>query len=171
MSLNVAALLIDMQPAFLSYSEDRKIIPNQLLVLKECAKREIPIFIIEYHGELATVECILKKVRKAPEFYILRKSSDSAFRSTSLHDLLRNLRIDTLLLMGVSASACVYDTARDAIERGYKLITSNTVIANYTRPGVTINEIEGWYIKNTSYSKNELPLLNKKVHAKNIPIE
>ena len=47
---------------------------------------------------------------------LLRKRYASAFKGTNLHEMLASLRVDTLIVTGVSTSHCVYATCRDAID-------------------------------------------------------
>ncbi len=53
---------------------------------------------------------------------ILLKPRHSAFFGTPLEPLLREHRVDTLLLLGISAESCVWMTACDAHTRGYRLV-------------------------------------------------
>ena len=45
---------------------------------------------------------------------IIRKKYASAFKDTNLLSTLTNMRVDTLIVTGVSTSHCVYATCRDA---------------------------------------------------------
>ena len=56
------------------------------------------------------------------------KYADSAFSGSPLHSMLQTENIDTLLLGGISTSACITTTAHDARILGYKCI----VIADLT---------------------------------------
>jgi nicotinamidase-related amidase len=47
---------------------------------------------------------------------IVRKRYASAFKGTNLQDMLTMLRVDTLIVTGVSTSHCVYATCRDATD-------------------------------------------------------
>jgi nicotinamidase-related amidase len=47
---------------------------------------------------------------------IVRKRYASAFKGTNLLDMLTMLRVDTLIVTGVSTSHCVYATCRDATD-------------------------------------------------------
>ena len=53
---------------------------------------------------------------------IFNKNSSSAFNSTNIDQILRNMRIDSLVIAGVATNYCVEITARDAADRGYKCI-------------------------------------------------
>jgi maleamate amidohydrolase len=50
---------------------------------------------------------------------IITKQFASAFFGTSLAALLTELRVDTLLITGLSTSGCVRATALDAIQNGF----------------------------------------------------
>ncbi|MBC8350966.1 MAG: isochorismatase family protein [Planctomycetes bacterium] len=56
------------------------------------------------------------RLERRPNEKVLRKRYASAFKGTNLHEMLTSLRIDTLIVTGVSTSHCVYATCRDAID-------------------------------------------------------
>ncbi len=61
--------------------------------------------------------------------YIILKPRHSAFFGTPLAALLDELRVDTLILAGVSAESCVWITACDAHTQGFRLIVPVDCIA------------------------------------------
>ena len=60
----------------------------------------------------------------------VRKTRDSAFVRTDLEETLRSLRIDRLVLGGVSTEACVAMTAADAYSRDFRVVLAGDVIAS-----------------------------------------
>lgn len=50
---------------------------------------------------------------------VLVKQGASAFFGTDLADLLREARIDTVIIVGVSTSGCVRATAVDAVQHNF----------------------------------------------------
>lgn len=56
------------------------------------------------------------RLERRPTEKLLRKRYASAFKGTNLHEMLTSLRVDTLIVTGVSTSHCVYATCRDAID-------------------------------------------------------
>jgi len=54
--------------------------------------------------------------------FVLQKRRYSAFQGTGLDQLLRELKVDTLILTGVVTDICIQHTAADAFFRGYKII-------------------------------------------------
>lgn len=53
--------------------------------------------------------------------YFVLKPANSAFYSTTLETLLRELKVKALILAGLSADNCILFTAHDAYLRGYRL--------------------------------------------------
>jgi ureidoacrylate peracid hydrolase len=53
---------------------------------------------------------------------VISKTSTGAFNSSTLDQVLRNLGIAVLLVVGVNTDACVELTSRDAADRGYCVI-------------------------------------------------
>jgi biuret amidohydrolase len=62
---------------------------------------------------------------------VIDKNSASAFNSTNIDQLLRNMGIDSLVITGVATNACVETTARDAADRGYKSILVEDACATF----------------------------------------
>jgi nicotinamidase-related amidase len=60
---------------------------------------------------------------------VVTKLSVSAFSSSNIDALLRNLGIKSLLFTGVSTSQCVDLTARDAADRGYQCLIVEDAVA------------------------------------------
>jgi maleamate amidohydrolase len=57
-----------------------------------------------------------ERLQRAPHEKLIRKRYASAFKGTNLHEMLTSLRVDTLVVTGVSTSHCVYATCRDATD-------------------------------------------------------
>ncbi len=53
---------------------------------------------------------------------IVRKNTYSAFYETSLHAMLRERGVDTLIITGVMTHLCCETTARDAVNHGYNVV-------------------------------------------------
>jgi biuret amidohydrolase len=71
----------------------------------------------------------LEELAPLPGEPVLTKLSASAFTSSNIDALLRNLRVRTLVLTGVSTSQCVDLTARDAADRGYMSVVVEDAVA------------------------------------------
>lgn len=56
------------------------------------------------------------RLERWPTEKLIKKRYASAFKGTNLHEMLASLRIDTLIVTGVSTSHCVYATCRDATD-------------------------------------------------------
>jgi len=57
-----------------------------------------------------------ERLQRQPHEKLIRKRYASAFKGTNLHEMLTSLRVDTLIVNGVSTSHCVYATCRDATD-------------------------------------------------------
>ena len=53
--------------------------------------------------------------------YVLEKRTYSAFFETGLDSLLRELKVDNVILTGVVTNICIQHSAADAVLRGYKI--------------------------------------------------
>jgi nicotinamidase-related amidase len=71
----------------------------------------------------------LDELAPRPGEPILTKLSASAFTSSNIDALLRNLGVRTIVVTGVSTSQCVDLTARDAADRGYASVVVEDAVA------------------------------------------
>lgn len=62
---------------------------------------------------------------------VIDKPGKGAFFATDLDLLLRNARIETLLVAGVTTEVCVHSTVREAADRGYRCIVVGDACASY----------------------------------------
>jgi len=64
--------------------------------------------------------------------YIIQKRRYSAFYETNLDPLLRELKVDTLVLVGLVTNVCIQHTAADAFFRGYRIIVPEDCVEALT---------------------------------------
>ena len=62
---------------------------------------------------------------------MLDKNTSSAFNSTGLEWLLRNMAVETLVFAGMATDMCVETTARDAADRGFNVIIVEDATATF----------------------------------------
>lgn len=61
----------------------------------------------------------------------LQKSRYSAFIGTNLNQILKNMKIDTLVITGIMTHLCCESTARDAFMRDYEVYFVIDATASY----------------------------------------
>ncbi|HUV85275.1 MAG TPA: isochorismatase family cysteine hydrolase, partial [Methanosarcinales archaeon] len=63
---------------------------------------------------------------------------------TELDDILKGMEADTLILCGVCTNICVFLTAVDAVQRGYKVIIHSNQVASFDMEAheYTLNQLE-----------------------------
>jgi nicotinamidase-related amidase len=135
-------LVIDMINDFVTgvFKNERaeRIIPNVKNLLNFFRRNKIPVVYINdahlpdvdtefrvwpRHAVVGTWGAqVVDELRPEKGDYVLRKRRYSAFQGTGLEHLLRELKVDTLILTGVVTDICVQHTAADAFFRGYKII-------------------------------------------------
>ncbi len=64
---------------------------------------------------------------------VIDKTSAGTFNSTSIDQILRNMRIDRLWMTGIVTEGCVELTARDAADRGYYVTLVTDALASSTK--------------------------------------
>lgn len=62
---------------------------------------------------------------------VVEKNTSSAFNSTGIEWLLRNMGIETLVIAGMATEMCVETTARDAADRGFDVIVVEDATATF----------------------------------------
>ena len=62
---------------------------------------------------------------------VIDKNASSPFNGTGIDQLLRNLGLETLVIVGMATDMCVETTARDAADRGYNVIVVEDATATF----------------------------------------
>jgi nicotinamidase-related amidase len=62
---------------------------------------------------------------------VIDKNASSPFNGTGIDQLLRNMGIETLVMIGMATDMCVETTARDAADRGYNVIVVEDAVATF----------------------------------------
>ena len=62
---------------------------------------------------------------------VIDKNTSSAFNSTGIEWLLRNMEVETLVVAGMATDMCVETTARDAADRGFNVIVVEDATATF----------------------------------------
>jgi nicotinamidase-related amidase len=75
---------------------------------------------------------LVKQLAPKERDEIILKPRHSAFFGTPLEALLGDRKIDTLLVVGISAESCVWMTACDAHTRGFQLVVPADTMAGVT---------------------------------------
>jgi nicotinamidase-related amidase len=67
------------------------------------------------------------RLGRRPTEKVVRKCYASAFKGTNLHEMLTALGIDTLIVVGISTSHCVYASCRDATDSFRVIVVKEAV--------------------------------------------
>ena len=62
---------------------------------------------------------------------VIDKNTSSAFNSTGIEWVLRNMEVETLVVAGMATDMCVETTARDAADRGFNVIVVEDATATF----------------------------------------
>jgi len=152
----LAVMLIDMQDYFIGKNREKeKLIPYQIEVLEFCKDHNVPVIVAEYYDRGPTTDKLQKALACLPQANVktIIKKNDNAFEYTDLAFILEDLGTQYLLVMGINASACVLDTAKNAVNNGLKIITSKTLIAGVCSSCST-TATHSWYEQNGVYHEN-----------------
>ncbi|MEM0265082.1 MAG: isochorismatase family cysteine hydrolase [Candidatus Methanomethylicia archaeon] len=150
-TLHVAILVIDMLNDFvygsLKCDNALKIIPRVKILIDTAREHGIPVIYVN-DSHLPNIDGEFKKwgshaikgswgamiiddLKPSERDFIIEKRRYSGFYGTSLDDLLRELKIDTLIVTGIHTHICVMNTVADAFYRGYKVIIPSDCVTTF----------------------------------------
>jgi biuret amidohydrolase len=87
-----------------------------------------------FHHQGTFTAGILEELAPRDGELVINKTSRSAFNSTAIERVLRNLGIESLVVVGVTTSSCVDTTARDAADRGFLVALVEDAMAELDEP-------------------------------------
>jgi biuret amidohydrolase len=87
-----------------------------------------------FHHQGTFTHGILEELAPRDGELVINKTSRSAFNSTAIERVLRNLGIESLVVVGVTTSSCVDTTARDAADRGFLVAIVEDATAELDEP-------------------------------------
>ena len=140
--MKTAVVVVDMINDFVTgvFKSQRalKIIPNVRRLLDFARREKIPV-IYASDAHLPDVENefgvwpphavagtwgaqIIDELKPEKGDYVIQKRKYSAFQETELDQILRELRVDTMIIMGLVTDICVQHTTADAFFRGYRTV-------------------------------------------------
>lgn len=106
----------------------------------------------------------IDELRPEEDDLVIDKSGTGAFHGTDLDNVLRNNRIQNLVLTGVTTGVCVSSTAREAADRGYSVLVLEDCCAEpdpeYHNMAIRLLQIEGGYLATVSTSSNLIAVLD-----------
>jgi biuret amidohydrolase len=74
---------------------------------------------------------VIESLAPADGELVMDKNTSSAFNSTGIEWLLRNMEVETLVVAGMATDMCVETTARDAADRGFNVIVAEDATATF----------------------------------------
>jgi nicotinamidase-related amidase len=138
MSVIVVDMLNDFVTGALKCERASRIIPNIESLLDSARKKGIPVIYVSdahlpgvddelelwpSHAIVGTEGAeIIEELKPVKGDYTLQKRRYSAFYETGLDPLLRELKVDTVALVGLVTNVCIQHTAADAFFRGYRIM-------------------------------------------------
>jgi len=181
--VKVAVLVIDMLNDFvkgaLKCERANRIIPNIKKLLDKAHEKGVPcIYTNDAHlpnvdkefdiwGPHAVVGTegakVIEELKPKPEDYVIPKRRYSGFYQTDLDLLLRELKVDTLILTGLHTNCCVKHTACDAYLRGYRVIVPEDCVDAFTQQDHEwgLNYMKTFYKAVVTNLKEALDILEK----------
>jgi ureidoacrylate peracid hydrolase len=149
-------------------SDVKEMMPNLHELLQSARKYEVPVIFIQTFHERATdseawtgrsggrsLEVCRTGTWGAEFFEVVPQSSEiivnkhrySAFINTRLDTVLRTLRIESLVMTGVSTNVCVESTARHGFMLDYNIALVNDACASTSRAAhdMTLENIDGYF--------------------------
>lgn len=87
---------------------------------------------------------IVEEIAPRPDDFVIDKSYASAFYGTPLVNYLVGLKVDTLIVTGVSTSGCVRATAVDGVTRGFNVAVVADATADRIEASHKIGLLDLW---------------------------
>ena len=181
---NPALLLIDIQKAFLDkdYPGGKR---NNLDAELICGKilerwRELDLNVIHVRHSSTNPDSKLHKSKPGFEFNdfvkpkggekVLTKKVNSAFIGTGLNEILKDLNINTLVVVGMTTNHCISTSVRMAGNLGYETYLVSDSTACYNTIGLDGKEIDCEVIYQSSMAslKNEFASILKSEELLNL---
>ena len=113
--------------------------PGRTLVYEWSPQLELPTLAcqrghLRYYADVdKTLDCadVIAEIYPEPGDYIIDKYGYGAFHNTNLHDTLRSLGVESLIVTGTVTQICVEETARGAFHHGYKTTVVSDAVSSY----------------------------------------
>jgi nicotinamidase-related amidase len=117
------------------------VLDSQIQMIRYFATTNVPIINISTSGEGSTISLLRNELSKVYNVVKFKKKQYNAFnlgytrmfspyKEVYLVEILHDMKINALFLMGMCASVCVYETAIGGIRNRFKVSTADTVIAD-----------------------------------------
>jgi nicotinamidase-related amidase len=95
------------------------------------------------------LECIevVDEIAPLPGEHVIDKYGYGGFSRTSLHDVLRSHRVESVIITGTVTQVCVEDTARQAFDHGYRTTIVSDAVSSRSpeRHRITLDTFESHY--------------------------
>ncbi|MCF7872516.1 isochorismatase family protein [Candidatus Woesearchaeota archaeon] len=158
-----AILIVDMQEHYLNElnkKELQKELQNQIKIIKEAVKQNIPIITLKMAGKGETIKEIKNTIPNTKNNKEIKKYDSNGFNVRELNHTLNKLGVTEIIIMGTNASSCVLWTSVGAIEHKYKITTTKEIILdspewhNANKEQNLEAERLDFYKKYTNYKEN-----------------
>jgi nicotinamidase-related amidase len=74
---------------------------------------------------------IIEEIKPQDDEIVLRKTSSGVFNGTNIDQILRNMKIENLMVVGVVTNQCVDTAVRDAADKGYEVVMAEDACAAF----------------------------------------
>ncbi|MBO1005110.1 isochorismatase family protein [Pseudogracilibacillus auburnensis] len=151
-----ALLVIDVQNGIVNFGDFTEELSKMERVIKDFKRDKCPVIFMRHVDDVQ--ESPLYRDSSGSELhnslkeyaeYVIVKETPSSFFKTDLSDLLENLGVEHLFIIGFNTEFCCMFTAIAAFDRGYEvtLIEDSTGTVNtaetYEMPGLNIRDFVG----------------------------
>jgi nicotinamidase-related amidase len=152
--MHIAVLVIDMIADFVTgkfgSKEAQSIVPAIKALLARARELNIPVIYLKDAHEKEDIELkiwgehamkgtpgseIIQQLSPVEGDIVVEKRFYSGFINTKLEEILRNLKVKELILVGVSTDICVQNNAAEAFFRGYSITVPRDCTASITKEG------------------------------------
>ncbi len=146
-----ALLIIDVQVAMFSYENEYPyngdaVLNNIRQILFKARENSVPVIFVqhtaadEYQKDTATWQ-ICPQIAPLKQEYIVHKTQRDSFYNTNLKEILDELGIKKLIVVGMQTEFCVDTTCRTAYSAGYELTLIKDAHTTFDSPVLPAEQI------------------------------
>lgn len=169
---NCLLLLIDVQEKLVAMLEKNTVVRKSNTLMQTANILEIPAIVTEQYpqGLGKTVDFVSEHIKE--NTFVFEKNSFSALKDNGFLDKLKSYGKKQIIVGGIEAHICVYQTVADLIENGFEVYVVKDACASRKKDdfkaGIKLMEHFGAKISTTEATLFELLKTSKHEHFKEI---
>lgn len=149
--MKTALLVIDIQKGLIAEKpyQLETFLAKAKSLIDQARKRDITVIYVRHQDEAlipgSTAWQIEDEIRPEKTDIIIDKSYNSAFKETKLEEILKELQVEQLIVIGMATNYCIDTTIKVAFEKGYEIIVPKGATTTSNNPYITAKQLVNYY--------------------------